>query len=282
MKKLFKLIGGFCGILVLSQVGAQSYSSDSENQQDEKDSWTCWSAFSIAVPFVNYDYDYDYDLGDAGEDFNPRSFKSNGFVFDYQSYRVSPKIGLAVLTRVGFGYWNGDFKVGLISESDSSDSESEDEEAESETTYEENKYKLDGLEGFSAYLKLGLGKSFSFANNKIILIPTAGFGFNVYAMEKTDDAYSYYTCNKTSEETTKTSYSYSAVDFTLDAFINVSAMFVLSEPFGLFASCEISANLFGSGYSRLSDGSTAYDGVYTIDSFSGITFTPTIGVCLRY
>ena len=173
-------------------------------------------------------------------------FEGNCYAFDYSAHHVKGSGGFTVLARCGFGYLDGNYGIG---------------------DYEEV------FGGFSTYFKLGFGKAFELADRRVAIIPTGGVGIilDLLSVSRTEVWGSY------EDET-----DFFAFDVTVDLFLNVMASFMFSENFGLTASCEVSTSAFGIG--RLDgNGDTATSGeFYSPNIFGGVSFTPAVGICLRF
>ena len=292
----------------------------SEGWFTKENDWERYTSLSFAMPITSWDYDTDASDGKS-DNLVPLGFESTGYTFDYQAHHVSPNKAFAVLTQWGFGAWSGDYEL-----SDGTLKDTEDEGADEEV----ETFTLAGNTGFGMYFSVGFGKAFKLAGGRIIIIPTAGVGLNIYMLTKvegtfnidsttdttesdtngddgesaaaaettdsdssdgtdgtddttTDTDGSDDTTTDTSESTSSTqeSYTYRNFDAVLNVFLNVTAFFMFSEKYGLSLSCKLSVPVFGVGLCTTSiDGSDSAT-VYMLNSFSGVNFTPAVGLCIR-
>ena len=270
---------------------------------DEND-WVRYTSLSFALPLTSWDYDT--DAADGSDDaLIPLSFDSTGYTFDYQAYHVSPNKGFVVLTNWGFGGYSGDFELsdGTLKETAGDEGKEDEEDEEGEASGEDAKedyetFTLDGKTGFVVYFNFGFGKAFQLAKKRIAIIPTAGVGLSLYMMTRAEESYEQAataaldaastasdTEDDTEDEATEDSddltYTYRAIDAVVNVFLNVTALFMFSEKYGLSLSCRLSVPVFGVGVCTTSADGSDSTTVYTLGSFGGVNFTPAVGLCIR-
>ena len=198
---------------------------------------------SLCVAFPIVNREVDIDGTDV-------DFEGNCYAFDYSAHHVKGSGGFTVLARCGFGYLDGNFGI---------------------EDYEED------FDGFSTYFKLGFGKAFELADRRVAIIPTGGVGIILDLLNVSRTEVWGGSSGEYEDET-----DFFAFDVTVDLFLNVMASFMFSENFGLTASCEISTSAFGIGYLN-GNGMTATNGeFYSPNIFAGVSFTPAVGICLRF
>ena len=267
-------------LLIYTAVGAQGLFVD-------EDAWVRYTSLSFALPFTSYDYDTDAADGTT-EELVPIDFDSTTYTFDYQAHHISPKKGFTVLTRWGFGGWRGDYELSdgtIIVVEPEEDEVVDEEEGEGEEEEPEEKvktFKLTDNTGFVVYFNLGFGRAFEFAEKRILILPTAGIGLNMYMLSKTEGSYPVEVDEESEGDSdTQESFSYTAIDFSLNIFLNVTVAFMFNEKYGLSISCQMSRPAFGIGISRTSTDSKDTNSMVILDSFGDINFMPAVGLCIH-
>ena len=305
----------------------------------KENAWERYTSLSFALPIISWDYDTDASDGES-DNLVPLGFESTGYTFDYQAHHISPNKGFTVLTQWGFGGWRGDFELsdGTLKETlQETEDEDADEDEEEDAKEEYETFTQAGNTGFGMYFNVGFGKAFKLAGGRMIIIPTAGIGLNIYMLTKaegtfnidsttdpeatdgteesaaaaetsdsdssdgtdgtddtttdtdgsddtttdTDESDGSTDTSESSSSSTQESYTYRNFDAVLNVFLNVTALFMFSEKYGLSLSCKLSVPVFGVGLCTTSSDGSDNATVYMLDRFSSVNFTPAVGLCIR-
>lgn len=244
-----------------------------------KNSWERYTSLCIAFPFTSWDYDTQAIDG-TKEQLIPISFESTVYTFDYQAHHVSPKKGFTVLTRWGFGGWSGDYELsdGSLKEVEVMEEDEETEEAEEQV----ETFQLTDNTGFMIYLNLGFGKAFKLAKGHVVILPTAGVGLDLYMLNRAEGSYAVEADEESEDDTsTQESFNYRAIDLAVNIFLNVTATVMFSEKYGLSVSCQLSMPAYGINISSTSGDAQDTISTYSLSGFSGVNFTPAVGLCIR-
>ena len=217
-------------------------------EEEASHSLTRFTSFELGFPILHheakfFDLDDDYDF----------DFTSGGFAFDCSVHFVDQSNwGFAFLIKLGLQYLESTMAM-------SSYANDEDNLTDNEIDFE----------GFGSYVKLGFGKAFE--GSSFAVIPTIGVGLN-FGLFRTssyftdtyyDEDNDYYVADKKSA---------SGYDFSLDIFINLFAVYMITEDFGISASLEIARDIFCYGN---------IDGdAYSMDD-AKFSYVPSIGFCVR-
>ena len=215
--------------------------------QETRHSMTRFTSFELGFPILRHEGEF-FDLDDD----YVFDFTSSGFAFDCSMHFVDDSgWGLAFLTKIGLQYLESTMAM-------SSYADTEDDLTDNEIDFE----------GFGSYVKFGFGKAFE--GSSFAVIPTIGVGFN-FGLFRTS---SYYTDVYESDDGTYVAdkKSASGYSFSLDIFLNLFAVYMITEDFGISASLEVARDIFCYGN---------IDGdAYSMDD-AKFSYVPSIGFCIR-
>ena len=216
--------------------------------QEKRHNLARFTSFELGFPILHHEGNF-FDLDDD-YDFD---FTSSGFAFDCSMHFVDESNwGFAFLTKIGLQYLESTMAMSSYAESKSALNDSE----------------ID-FEGFGSYIKFGFGKAFE--GSSFAIIPTIGVGFN-FGLFRTssyftdtyyDEDNDYYVADKRAA---------SGYDFSLDVFINLFAVYMITEDFGISASLEVARDIFCYGN---------IDGDAYSMGDAKFSYVPNIGFCVK-
>ena len=203
-------------------------------------SWDTYLSLSVPLPIIYHDYG------------NDGSFSGMGGGMGFSMHKVHTDSHFAIMFRMGLAL------VGAELSDDFEDKYSRQDDV-----------SIGGVTSFYSYFRFGMGGAIEpDREGHFVLIPTAGVGVSFTTMYAEVSQTEVYPAGVYEDKRERT-----GLDFTFDVFFDLTAGFMFTGNFGLAASCEVAANLIGSGGFA--------DASYTVLPGS-FTVTPIVSIFLRF
>lgn len=202
--------------------------------------WESYLSLSVPIPIISR------DCGDEG------GFGGAGGGVGFSLHKVNPETHFAMLIRMGIALTSGEFSGDF-----------EDNFAEGQNA------SIGDVSAVYSYFRFGLGGAIEPSGAGVfVLIPTAGLGAS-YSTTSADVSVQRVYPTGVFED----SYEGKGGEVTLDVFVDLTALVMFTDHFGLSASFEAALNVVGTG---------SFDDVSYSVLPPSYTITPAVSLCFRF